>query len=349
MLRTLYLDSQRPEGDCEGVPENQRPFEEKVDSADSSRRIPGGLSFALETLQALSGSLVFLQTRDNGLRTLSPLACLAELESLDASNNCLETLDDVRAVLRSCGKLQHLTLRGNPLACRAHRDYRMEVLSATSARLITLDGNALLRQEQQRASLLRRRREVLSTRSSFGGRSETSDSLKRAATKEAQGVEEAPSLIHTPRRNATNERLCKESPRAPTKSSGNGEAGFSPRDANLPRVHKSSAAEPQQPRKSLVYPKTSPRLENPSASPRAAPNNQRALLRRREDPAKVSQPPSTQPSPSTKHTTLWKNCYPKCDRRKMESVSTALTMCQPGALVARLRCNTENCIQDSKE
>ncbi len=142
-LQKLFLGGNQIER-VDGLEEQQYLNELQLQYQKSSV----GLAFDIETLKALSGSLLFLNISNCRISDTSALAVLSRLEKLDLSNNEVFTVEQCMEFLHPdcCGSLQVLDLRNNPV-CKAakYRDY----VSLSGQFLTELDGKPITETERE--------------------------------------------------------------------------------------------------------------------------------------------------------------------------------------------------------
>lgn len=122
----------------------------------SGQRGASPLQFQRSTLLAISPGLRSLDVARNQISNLAPLACLSQLERLDASGNAIDSTKKVTPALSQMRMLTWLCLEGNPF-CQTEKRYRDDII-AISLRLEELDGKLVSRNEKMYVGQVRQRR-----------------------------------------------------------------------------------------------------------------------------------------------------------------------------------------------
>mmetsp|Transcript_19346 Transcript_19346/g.31683 ORF Transcript_19346/g.31683 Transcript_19346/m.31683 type:complete len:350 (+) Transcript_19346:84-1133(+) len=144
-LTKLYLDKnciQRLEG-----LENCRHLQELHLSGQTiSESDSEGLTFDQGSLEAISISLRILNLAGNKITSVTQLAELHALETLDLSHNEITDFEGVRRMLLGCRRLKQLDLHHNPVAL--HRKFRDNMILASHT-LDVLDSKPVTITERQ--------------------------------------------------------------------------------------------------------------------------------------------------------------------------------------------------------
>ncbi|KAK2947258.1 putative protein phosphatase 1 regulatory subunit 42 [Blattamonas nauphoetae] len=136
-LEELHIAFQTPAPSPEGQTEETQ-----------SQRPP---LFSYEILQPISRSLVILNISHNHLKDLSPFACCRNLMTVDASENDVDSFDQLVEFLNGCYRLRTFDLTKNPLS--AQRKF-YETVIVMSLSLRTVNGKEVL--DSQREFCLRK-------------------------------------------------------------------------------------------------------------------------------------------------------------------------------------------------
>eukprot|EP00002_Diphylleia_rotans_P035284 TRINITY_DN7685_c0_g1_i3.p1 TRINITY_DN7685_c0_g1~~TRINITY_DN7685_c0_g1_i3.p1 ORF type:complete len:280 (+),score=55.84 TRINITY_DN7685_c0_g1_i3:112-951(+) len=99
-----------------------------------------------ESFDGISGCLRVFTASENRLIRIEPIERLLSLQKLDLSNNLIQDIRAVKAILRSCRDIRELDLSGNPITHQPRYVYQMMI----SARALeSLDGRDIPEQQRQ--------------------------------------------------------------------------------------------------------------------------------------------------------------------------------------------------------
>lgn len=137
---------------------NQKYFEDssKASNENESKQSQPALSFDVQTVEAIAGSLLHLDISHNVLAETDSVSLLRSLKHLNIKNCGVRSICDLELVLARCGKLRDLHSVGNPFETTEKKTREKIIVLGES--LVTLNDKEITTRERVFLKRLERRR-----------------------------------------------------------------------------------------------------------------------------------------------------------------------------------------------